>query len=99
MPGRESYGIEVHAFGSCSKAIPPHGGIDRLSPRVDAAAQTADILQTMAHEVGGGIQRLPPLVIHDHEQAAVRAISQNLAHDRLGKQNGAGDVDRLEFFT
>src|SRR5216117_1073310 len=68
-------------------------------PGIDAAAQAADVFQTVSLEVSRGIETLSALMIDDNQRTAVGAFAHNFAHDILGKQHPSRNVDRLELFA
>src|SRR6266852_9050696 len=70
-----------------------------LGPGVNASAQAADILKAVAHKIGGGVEGLPALMVHHHERPRVNPFGHDLAHDGLGKQHRAFNVNGFKFLT
>src|SRR3569833_4418889 len=80
-------------------SIPSHLWVHFLRPGVDATAEAADVLQTVSHEISGGVQAVLALMIHDDDWFRVRTVAHDLAHHVLRKQGGALDVHSFKFFA
>src|ERR1017187_5046856 len=59
--------------GILSQLVTPHGRVHFLRPAVNPAAQTADRLQAMSHEISGGIQTIFAVMVNDDNRTFVRA--------------------------
>src|SRR5437667_12087628 len=79
--------------------VPSHFLIHFFCPGINAAPQTADVLQTMAHEISCGIEPLSALVVDDHQWTAVRAFGHDFAHALLGQHHRAFDMPGLNFLA
>ena len=82
-----------------TELVAAHLGVDFLRPGINTATEAADILKAVTHEIGGGIEAVFALMIDDDDGLGVGAATHELLHHGLGEQNGAIDVDGLEFLA
>src|SRR5437016_1177747 len=76
-----SFNLFTHL--TLSNPVPPDFRVHLLRPRINAAAQTTDVLQAVAQEIGGRIRRLLALVVNKHNRPGIGAFCQNFLHGLL----------------